>query len=238
MSRIACPTVRTLDQILPDEPLLMMGAGPVPIPAPVAYANSLVINHLGPVMASVLDQVKAMARYVFQTRTPYIVGVAGPGSATMEMAMANLLEPDDKVLAICNGYFSTRMAEMARRVGATVTEHVIDGHRCADGHPAHRDRLRPRGVAQLVAVSVDETVRLRGRCDDYRTGLVQCRGKRPVDEVVIGARAGQQNSGDTAQIDRHVSIVPVRGILDDATRANPPPWLASGNQEVYRGVDW
>lgn len=159
MSRIACPTVRTLDQILPDEPLLMMGAGPVPIPAPVAYANSLVINHLGPVMGSVLDQVKAMARYVFQTRTPYIVGVAGPGSATMEMAMANLLEPDDKVLAICNGYFSTRMAEMARRVGANVTEHVIDGHRCADPDEVLRlvKTLRPKLVT-LVQGETSNTV--------------------------------------------------------------------------------
>ncbi len=123
MPLIACPTLQTLDQILPDEPLLMMGAGPVPIPAPVAHANSLVINHLGPVMTRVLNQVKDMARYVFQTNSPYILGVAGPGSATMEMAMANLVEPGDKVLCVCNGYFSARMGEMARRVGGDVLEY-------------------------------------------------------------------------------------------------------------------
>ena len=41
------PSIVPLDHILPDEPLLMMGAGPVPIPQRVAAANSLVINHLG-----------------------------------------------------------------------------------------------------------------------------------------------------------------------------------------------
>jgi len=61
------PRVRSLEGILPDEPLLMMGAGPVPIPHRVAYANSIVINHLGETMGKVIDQVKAMGRYVFQT---------------------------------------------------------------------------------------------------------------------------------------------------------------------------
>lgn len=84
-----------LDNILPEEPLLMMGAGPVPIPARVAAANSLVINHLGDTMAQIVDQVKSMAGYVFQTNTARISGVAGAGPAAMEMAVANLVEPGD-----------------------------------------------------------------------------------------------------------------------------------------------
>ena len=51
-SEIGPPRVELLSNILPDDPLLMMGAGPVPIPAAVASANSLVINHLGEVMAT------------------------------------------------------------------------------------------------------------------------------------------------------------------------------------------
>lgn len=82
-SPIPCPVVVSLDAILPEEPLLMMGAGPVPIPAAVAKANTIVINHLGATMAKVIEQVKEMARYVFQTRTKWVLGVAGPGSAAM-----------------------------------------------------------------------------------------------------------------------------------------------------------
>jgi aspartate aminotransferase-like enzyme len=110
-----------LEQILPDEPLLMMGAGPVPIPHRVAAANSLVINHLGDAMNKVIDQVKEMGRYVFQTRSSHVLGVGGPGSAAMEMAIANLVHPGDRVLCVSNGYFSKRMAEMVTRLRADAT---------------------------------------------------------------------------------------------------------------------
>ncbi len=125
---IPCPDVVSLDAILPEEPLLMMGAGPVPIPAAVAKANAIVINHLGATMSRVIGQVKEMARYVFQTRSKWVLGVAGPGSAAMEMAISNLAWSGTRVLSIKNGFFSARMAEMAWRCGAHVaTLEVADG---------------------------------------------------------------------------------------------------------------
>src|ERR1700743_3487650 len=121
---VACavpsPGVESLDAILPEEPLLMMGAGPVPIPAAVAKANAIVINHLGGTMVKVIGQVKSMARYGFQTNSKWVLGVAGPGSAAMEMAISNLAWEGTRVLSIRNGFFSERMAEMGRRVGAEV----------------------------------------------------------------------------------------------------------------------
>ncbi|WP_345246921.1 alanine--glyoxylate aminotransferase family protein [Pigmentiphaga soli] len=120
-----------LSEILPDDPLLMMGAGPVPIPDAVARANSVVINHLGSTMSTIISQVKAMSRYVFQTNSEWVLGVAGPGSAAMEMAICNLVAPGSKVLCIVNGFFSARMAEMSRRLGADVVIHEIQGHHAA-----------------------------------------------------------------------------------------------------------
>ena len=95
---VSVPHVVPLEIILPDEPLLMMGAGPVPIPPRVAAANSIVINHLGETMNKVIEQIKEMGRYVFQTTSSHVMGVSGPGSAAMEMAISNLVHPDDKVL--------------------------------------------------------------------------------------------------------------------------------------------
>ena len=159
MHSIPRPLIQTLDDILPDEPILMMGAGPVPIPQQVVYANSLVINHLGHVMGKVLTQVKAMAGYVFQSTSPHMIGVAGPGSAAMEMAVANLVEPGDKVLAVCNGYFSSRMAEMARRVGAEVTEYAVEDGEGADPELvlAQLRRTNPK-VVTLVQGETSNTV--------------------------------------------------------------------------------
>lgn len=121
-----------LDNMLPDEPLLMMGAGPVPIPAKVAGANGIVINHLGDTMAQIIEQVKIMSRYAFQTQDGRIIGVAGPGSAAMEMAVANLVRPKDKVLSVCNGFFSSRLAEMAQRVRGEVHKVIIEEGQAAN----------------------------------------------------------------------------------------------------------
>ncbi len=123
-----------LDSILPEEPLLMMGAGPVPIPARVAAANGIVINHLGDTMSQIVEQVKSMSRYVFQTEKGRILGVAGPGSAAMEMAVANLVSPGCRVLSVVNGLFSSRLADMSERLEAEVIRlPVAEGHAAQPG---------------------------------------------------------------------------------------------------------
>jgi aspartate aminotransferase-like enzyme len=114
------PPLTPLSAILPTEPLLLMGAGPVPIPQAVAQANSVIINHLGPTMDRVIQNVKMMAAYAFQTRSDKILGLAGPASAAMEMAISNLCWPGRKVLCLKSGTFSARLGEMASGVGAEV----------------------------------------------------------------------------------------------------------------------
>jgi alanine-glyoxylate transaminase/serine-glyoxylate transaminase/serine-pyruvate transaminase len=114
------PPITPLAAILPTEPLLLMGAGPVPIPQAVAQANGVIINHLGPTMDRVIQNVKMMAGYAFQTRSDKILGLAGPASAAMEMAVSNLCWPGRKVLCLKSGTFSARLGEMAAGVGAEV----------------------------------------------------------------------------------------------------------------------
>jgi len=74
------PKLEPLDSILPSEPVLLMGAGPVPIPHAVARANGVVINHMGETMEHVVRNLKQMARYAFQTEADKIMGVGGPAS--------------------------------------------------------------------------------------------------------------------------------------------------------------
>ncbi|MCL6268708.1 alanine--glyoxylate aminotransferase family protein [Sansalvadorimonas sp. 2012CJ34-2] len=155
MNPVDIPSVTPLDQILPDEPLLLMGAGPVPVPAKVAAANTVVINHLGSTMARILDQVKSMARYVFQTRSEHIMGVAGPGSAAMEMAITNLVWPGTKVLSINNGFFSGRLAEMAERVGGDVTRVQVPD--CSDIDPDELKKLFSKQSFDVLTLVQGET---------------------------------------------------------------------------------
>lgn len=153
------PAVDSLDQILPSEPLLMMGAGPVPIPQQVAMANSVVINHLGETMNRIVEQTKAMARYVFRSDSRHIMGVAGPGSAAMEMAIANLVWPGTRVLSICNGLFSRRLAEMAVRVGGDVTCLDVADNAAADaGLIEDAFREKPYDVLTIVQGETSNTI--------------------------------------------------------------------------------
>jgi aspartate aminotransferase-like enzyme len=172
-----------LSSILPEEPLLMMGAGPVPIPDAVAKANGVVINHLGSTMATVIGQVKAMARYVFQTESKWVMGVAGPGSAAMEMAVTNLAWKGTRVLCICNGFFSERMAEMARRVGADVEMlHIEDGRAAETAQVGEAiERFRPE-IVTIVHGETSNTVWNRNL--DGITALARAAGALVIVDAV------------------------------------------------------
>lgn len=125
VASLPVPVTIPLDKIIPfdhSDQVLLMGAGPVPIPKEVAVANGIVISHLGEAMKQVMKRIQLMSQYVMQTKTEKIFGIAGPGSAAMEMAVAALCGPQKKVLILNMGTFSTRFAEIARGVGADVTD--------------------------------------------------------------------------------------------------------------------
>lgn len=42
-------------------------------------------------------------RYMFQTESPYTLMISGTGHAGMEAAVANLLEPGEKIIVGVNG---------------------------------------------------------------------------------------------------------------------------------------
>lgn len=111
-----------LSHHLPETLPLLMGAGPVPIPQEVALAATRVINHLGAPMDKIVDGIKEMGQYVFQTSSNKIFGISGPSSAAMEMAVTSLLWPGRRVLVLNLGTFSARFSDLARGVGAHVDE--------------------------------------------------------------------------------------------------------------------
>jgi alanine-glyoxylate transaminase / serine-glyoxylate transaminase / serine-pyruvate transaminase len=156
MSRfLSPPAIPALSYILPAEPLLLMGAGPVPIPHAVARANGVVINHLGETMDEVIAGVKSMARYAFQTSSEKVLGVGGPSSGAMEMAMASFVWPGRRVLCLKSGTFSGRLGEMARGLGGEV-EHVEP----EVGTPITADMVRAafeRGRYDVVTIAQGET---------------------------------------------------------------------------------
>lgn len=77
------------------------------------------IGHLDPAFVDMMDEVKEMLRYAFQTTNALTLPVSAPGSAGMETCFVNLIEPGDTVIVCQNGVFGGRMKENVVRVGAT-----------------------------------------------------------------------------------------------------------------------
>ncbi len=102
---------------------ILMGPGPSDVDDAVLSAMARpTLGHLDPEFLTVMDELRGMLRSVFQTKNELTMPMSGTGSAGMETCMVNLLEPGDKALIGVNGVFGTRMAEVARRAGADVTE--------------------------------------------------------------------------------------------------------------------
>jgi alanine-glyoxylate transaminase/serine-glyoxylate transaminase/serine-pyruvate transaminase len=69
-----------------------------------------------------MDEVQELLRYTFRTDNKWTIPVSGTGSASMEAAIGNLVEPGDTMLVPTNGYFGGRMRSMAERAGGEVVE--------------------------------------------------------------------------------------------------------------------
>jgi Serine-pyruvate aminotransferase/archaeal aspartate aminotransferase len=96
-----------------------MGPGPSDIhPRVLAALSRPTIGHLDPSFIALMDEVKTLLQYAFQTKNALTLPVSAPGSAGMEACFVNLVEPGDKVIVCQNGVFGGRMKENVERCGA------------------------------------------------------------------------------------------------------------------------
>ncbi len=105
------------------KPLLMI-PGPIEVSPAVTQAFSVPPpSHLAPSVIEAFGASLELMRKLWMAppeSQPFVL--AGGGTAAMEMAVANLIEPEERVLVVNTGYFSSRLAEMLRRQGALVVE--------------------------------------------------------------------------------------------------------------------
>lgn len=99
---------------------ILMGPGPSDVSPRVLEAlGRPTIGHLDPSFVGLMDEIKALLQYAFQTSNALTLPVSAPGSAGMEACFANILEPGDTVVVCQNGVFGGRMKENVERCGAT-----------------------------------------------------------------------------------------------------------------------
>lgn len=135
----------------------LMGPGPSDVHPRVLGAMARpTIGHLDPAFITMMDELKELLQYAFQTRNSMTMPVSAPGSAGMETCFVNLVEPGDQVIVCQNGVFGGRMRENVERSGgiAIVIEDpwgdAIDPNKLEDALKSHPE-------AKIVAMVHAET---------------------------------------------------------------------------------
>lgn len=135
----------------------LMGPGPSDVSPRVlnAMARSTV-GHLDPDFIGLMDETKELLQYAFKTENALTMPVSAPGSAGMEAAFVNLIEPGDTVIVCINGVFGMRMRENVVRSGATAVVVEDDWGKQTDLNKLE-DALKAHPEAKVVAFVHAET---------------------------------------------------------------------------------
>ncbi|HTU00349.1 MAG TPA: alanine--glyoxylate aminotransferase family protein [Candidatus Sulfotelmatobacter sp.] len=99
---------------------LLLGAGPSNMEERVLRAlTNPVVGNCDPALLPVMAELQRLLRLVMGTRGATFP-LAGTGSAAVEAALLNLIEPGDRVAVGVAGFFGERVREMAALCGARV----------------------------------------------------------------------------------------------------------------------
>ena len=134
-----------------------MGPGPSAIhPSVLQAAGQPVVGHLDHYFSQMMDEIKSLLRYTFQTENLVTFPISAPGTVGMESSFANLVEEGDKIIVCKNGAFGGRMENMANRMGAAVVL-VEDPWGCPVNTEKLRQTITKHPDAKLVAFVHAET---------------------------------------------------------------------------------
>lgn len=102
-------------------PKTLLGPGPSNVHPRVYRAIAgPILSHMDPEFWEIMDETVELLREIFRTRNSLTLPISGTGSAGMEAAIYNSLEPGDTILVGVAGFFGGRIAEIAQRCDANV----------------------------------------------------------------------------------------------------------------------
>jgi len=136
-------------------PILMI-PGPTEVYHEVlASASMPVYPHYGRDWAEIYEETTKLAAQLFNTSGEVII-FPGPGSAALEMGIANLVAPGEKIIVISNGFFGDRIDEIAHHLGCRVVSLKADYGRVVEPRELE-ETLKIHRDAKGLAVVHNET---------------------------------------------------------------------------------
>jgi aspartate aminotransferase-like enzyme len=129
--------------------VLTMIPGPTPVARPILDAlGRPTVSHQFPAFVDAFRQALADLPRIVRADGARPFLVSGAGTLGMEMALVNLLGPDDTLLVVSHGYFGDRWAELASAFG--IRHEVVRAEWGTavgvDELGAHVERVRPAAV--------------------------------------------------------------------------------------------
>src|SRR5437879_12997203 len=98
----------------------LMGPGPTEIhPRVLTTMSQPAIGYLDPIFVEMMEELKSLLRYVYQTKNPLTFPLSGPGSVGMECCFVNMVAHGAKVIGCQKGVFAGRRLEDSPRCGAS-----------------------------------------------------------------------------------------------------------------------
>lgn len=232
---------------------LLMGPGPSNAAPEVLEAlGRPLLGHLDPEFLQILDEIAERLRAVFRTNNRMTFAVSGTGSAGMEAALVNVLEPGDEVIVGVNGVFGGRMCDVGTRAGAKVVRvesewgRIIEPSevaRALDEHPGAKafalvHAETSTGVAQPIDV-IAELVADRGVL--FVLDTVTSLGGMPVDVDGWGVDVCYSGTQKCLSVPPGLAPITFSERALDAVRARKTPvqswYLDVGLLEGYWGSD-
>jgi aspartate aminotransferase-like enzyme len=161
------------------EPILTMIPGPTPVHARILEALARpTVSHLAPAFVERYQAcLTNLQRIAFaESSSPFVV--AGSGTLAMEMALVNLIAPDERLLVISHGYFGDRWAELAEAFSLRCERVAAEWGRCVPPEELQK-RLAAGSYAAVAITHADTSTGTAAPVEQY------CRLLRGRDELTI-----------------------------------------------------
>jgi alanine-glyoxylate transaminase/serine-glyoxylate transaminase/serine-pyruvate transaminase len=178
---------------------VLLGPGPSDVDPRVLQAMSQpTIGHLDPKFLEILDEIRELLQYTFQTKNKLTFAVSGTGSAGMEACVVNLIEPGTSMLVCVNGVFGQRMTDVAHRCGANISTVEVEWGQVFE--PEKIANALKKKPAKVVGIVHAETSTGAGQPIEHISRIVHDAGALLIVDTVTSL-GGMEVDVDGWQID-------------------------------------
>ncbi|MEM4573957.1 MAG: alanine--glyoxylate aminotransferase family protein [Candidatus Caldarchaeum sp.] len=149
------------------ERTILMIPGPTELhPAVQKVLNTPIMAHYGSEWAPIYNETLKLAAAIFKTKQEVFM-MPTPGTVALETGINSLVEPGEKVVAVVNGFFSERMADIAGHLGAETVKVEAEPGSLVD--PAVLDSVlsKNHGVKAVLAVQNETSTGVLNPIPEY-----------------------------------------------------------------------